>query len=163
MMLKKETKVDQRRVCVRGVILNDKGEIFCQELKDKNGKSKGFWCTPGGGLDPLESLKEGLTREMVEETGIKPKIGKLLFIQQFNEIKTEGYKNKELLEFFFEITNWQDYLNIDLDKTSHGNIEIFSNKFVNPKEVKILPDFLADVDFSDTSSVKIFNYLEKEN
>ena len=75
----------RRRVNVRGIIINNKGEIFCQQLTANNGKGRNFWCTPGGGLEMGESLLDGLRREMIEETGVKPEIGKLLFIQQFAE------------------------------------------------------------------------------
>lgn len=40
----------QRRVNVRGIIINDQGEIFCQKLTANNSKGRNFWCTPGGGL-----------------------------------------------------------------------------------------------------------------
>ena len=52
----------KRRVNVRGIIINDKGELFCQRLTARNEDGRNFWCTPGGGLDPLESLTDGLRR-----------------------------------------------------------------------------------------------------
>ena len=73
-----------RRITVRGVIYKD-GKLFCQELKNADGTGRGFWCVPGGGLENGESLVEGLHREMIEETGVKPVIGKLLFVQQYSE------------------------------------------------------------------------------
>lgn len=68
----------RRRVNVRGIIINENGEIFCQKLTANTGKGRDFWCTPGGGLEMGESLLDGLRREMIEETGVKPEIGKLL-------------------------------------------------------------------------------------
>jgi uncharacterized protein with ACT and thioredoxin-like domain len=53
---------------------------------------------------------------MIEETGIAPKIGKLLFIQQFDD------GEKEHLEFFFHIENVEDYEIVDLEATSHGTL-----------------------------------------
>ena len=54
----------RRRVNVRGIIINNKGEIFCQKLTANTGKGHDFWCTPGGGLEMGESLLDGLRREM---------------------------------------------------------------------------------------------------
>ena len=66
-----------RRVTVRGIIIKD-GKLFAQRLNKKGGGVNDYWCTPGGGLDDGESLYDGLTREMIEETGVKPVIGRLL-------------------------------------------------------------------------------------
>ena len=90
----------RRRVNVRGIIINNKGEIFCQQLTANNGKGRNFWCTPGGGLEMGESLLDGLRREMIEETGVKPEIGKLLFIEQFAESgEQSAHGPNEQLEF----------------------------------------------------------------
>lgn len=130
--------MQERRVNVRGIIFKD-GRLFAQQLKNNAGPHQ-FWCTPGGGLDPGESLGDGLHREMIEETGIAPHIGKLLFVQQFHDGK------REQLEFFFHIENADDYETIDLSRTSHGEIEVDSYGFIDPKTEHLLPDFLKDVD-----------------
>lgn len=129
-----------RRVNIRGIIIKN-GEIFCQQIKNNHSNvTEQFWCTPGGGIDFGESLHEGLVREMLEETGIAPEIGNLLFVQQFHD------GSKEQLEFFFHIKNADDYETIDLSKTSHGIEEIEVCGFINPKEQYILPRFLSEVD-----------------
>ena len=131
-----------RRVATRGIIFKD-GKIFCQKLHDKTtGRVNGFWSTPGGGLDPGESLVAGLTREMIEETGIAPEVSNLLFIQQFVE------NEQEQLEFFFHIKNVDDYETIDLSQTTHGLIEINDMDFVDPTEGNVLPKFLQTIDIS---------------
>ena len=136
----------RRRVNVRGIIINNKGEIFCQKLTANTGKGRDFWCTPGGGLETGESLLDGLHREMIEETGVKPEIGKLLFIQQFADTNPSSKHGVcEQLEFFFLITNWQDYQQIDLEQTSHGVEEVEECGFVDPKTTRILPSYLTEV------------------
>ena len=135
----------RRRVNVRGIIINNKGEIFCQKLTANSDKGRDFWCTPGGGLEMGEGLLDGLRREMIEETGVKPEIGKLLFIQQFADTNSSSkHGDCEQLEFFFLITNWQDYQNIDLEKTSHGVEEVAECGFVDPKTARILPSYLTE-------------------
>lgn len=130
-----------RRVATRGIIFKD-GKMLCQQLKPGGDNSKReYWCTPGGGLDIGESIKDGLYREMIEETGIAPKIGKLLFIQQFSE---DGVK--EQMEFFFHIENADDYEVIDLSATTHGELEIEHVEFVDPTKHNVLPAFLQTMD-----------------
>ncbi len=100
----------------------------------------------------------GLKREITEETGILPDVGNLIYIQQFVNAGTEQ------LEFFFHVTNAQDYLHIDPSKTTHGHDEIAEIDFVNPATTDIRPEFLtiekisAKIDPDD--SPKIFNSLK---
>ena len=125
------------------IVLELNVKIMTEELF--NGRN--FWCTPGGGLDPLESLTDGLRREMIGETGGEPAIGSLLFIQQFAESgENSAHGPNEQLEFFFYITNWQDYETINLEATSHGVAEIAECGFVDPKTTHILPANLREMD-----------------
>lgn len=128
-----------RRINVRGIIYQD-GKVFAQQLKN-NEHDYEFWCTPGGGLDDGEDLAAGLHREMIEETGIAPKIGRLLFVQQYRE------DDREFLEFFFHIENADDYKTIDLSSTSHGDIEIEHCEFIDPTQQNILPASLQTIDY----------------
>jgi ADP-ribose pyrophosphatase YjhB (NUDIX family) len=122
------------------------GKILASKQKDDDGNEAENWATFGGGLDPQESLTDGLYREMIEETGIVPKIGKLLFVQQFTD---PNDKEKENLEFFFLIENAADYESIDLSVTTHGAVEIVRSDFIDPKIHKILPAFLQTIDIKD--------------
>lgn len=100
-------------------------------------RDNSYWCLPGGGLEEGEALIAGVEREMIEETGVKPTVGSLLYVQQFL------HGDKDYIEFFFHITNGEDYLSIDLSKTTHGMEEIEEIGFVNPTENHILPEFLT--------------------
>lgn len=129
-----------RRVNLRAIIVKN-GKLFCQQLKNSHTlHDREFWCTPGGGIDFGESLHEGLKREMMEETGVEPVIGNLLFIQQFMD------DEREQLEFFFHVTNADDYERLDLETTSHGAIEVAECGFIDPKKHIVKPDFLSTVD-----------------
>lgn len=129
---------DARRVCVRGLIYKD-GKLFGQKLHNSIGN---WWCTPGGGVEPMESLHDALTREMLEETGIKPVIGRLVLVQQFATKGNTSHGEDEQLEFFFLIENADDYEVIDLESTSHGVAEIAEFGFVSPTEKNMLPAIL---------------------
>lgn len=120
-------------------------------------KDNHWWCLPGGGLDEGEALLPGLEREMIEETGVKPQIGRLLYVQQFADDRAE------YLEFFFHVTNSQDYLNIDLANTTHGADEIAEIAFVDPATCKVLPEFLSTEPLENTAAsanpIKIISRL----
>ncbi|MDC0449139.1 NUDIX domain-containing protein [bacterium] len=121
------------RINVRAIIPHN-GKL----LLAKNKNLPGYWCLPGGGLDEGEELKEGLSREVFEETGIKPKVGKLLFIQQIGDGEKYNYP-----EFFFLVENGSDYEDLDLAKASHASEELESMEFVDVSREPILPEFLS--------------------
>ena len=138
-----------RRVTVRGLIIKD-NQLFAVRHKHRDGTPKSFWCTPGGGLDPKESLIDGVVRELIEETGVTPKVGKLLLIQQFSsdDVHPE-YGHDEELEFFFHIENPEDFESIDLAATTHGDIEIAEHGFVDPASVTFLPRILQTLNLAE--------------
>ena len=145
-----------RRVNVRGIIFNE-GKLLVTKFRQEDDSESEHWGTFGGGLDIGESFVVGLHREMIEETGIVPVIGKLLFMQQFND------GEKEHLELFFHITNTADYNDIKLEETSHGILELVRHEFVDPKTSFVLPAFLSEVDIQahidGTEPILIHNEL----
>lgn len=133
-----------RHISVRGIIIHQ-GKLLLVRLNNYKGALKHetpYWCLPGGGLEGGETLVDGMIREMMEETGITPVVGNLLYIQQF----VAG--SKEYLEFFFHIANSNDYLDVDLSKSTHGQKEIAEIGFVDPALVTVLPEFLATEDIT---------------
>ena len=148
-----------RRVAVRAIILDDDGKLFCVRIHDKHTKKpQEHWALPGGGVDVAEPLIPALHREMIEETNVAPKIGELLYIQQYPD-RHLG----EQIEFFFHVTNADDYKDIDLAGASHAADEIVEHGFVDPKEVYVLPKLLAEENIAEHISskqpTKIFSYL----
>ncbi len=141
----------KRRIAVRGIIQKDDGSLFCVRQRHQDGSVNSFWCTPGGGLDDNEALEAGLRRELTEETGVQPDIGKLLYIQQYHD------KEYEFLEFFFEVLNPHNFEKIDLAATSHGQVELVEYGFISPKSEDIIPNFLRSV--VPEPQVQLFNYL----
>ncbi len=97
-------------VRVRGIIIH-KGKL----LGVKHPHDISFCALPGGHMEWGEDIKECLSRELVEELGVVPEIGRLLYINNF-----VGDIN-QFVEFFFEITNSQDYLNIEHLLKTHAH------------------------------------------
>ena len=60
---------------------------------------------PGGGLNPGESLKEGLQREFLEETGITVDVGKLLYVTQDFFIHPATQKPYHTVLFYYACSN----------------------------------------------------------
>jgi ADP-ribose pyrophosphatase YjhB (NUDIX family) len=98
-----------------------------------------YVALPGGHLEWGEDLQECLSREIFEELGIKPKIGKLSYVNMFIEEKD----NKHYIEFFFEVLNGEDYLNIEKLASSHSH-ELINIVWASPTDnLDILPKELA--------------------
>lgn len=142
----------QRRIAVRAVIVNDKGQMFAVRQRKHDGGEKDFWCTIGGGVDMLETLQDAIVRECIEESGVTPIVGPLLYVQQFSDAHTDH------LEFFFRVENWKDFTAVDLSKTTHGMAEIVECGFIDVQQLKTLPTFLQEVDLSKNAAVQFFSY-----
>lgn len=122
------------RVRVRAIIIND-GKL----LGVKHPHDTSFCALPGGHLEHKEEIKECLQREIIEELGIKPEIGRLLYVNNFIDAD-----EKQSIEFFFEITNSQEYKNMESLPKTHAH-EIAEIVWVNPADdVRIMPKGLED-------------------
>lgn len=74
---KKVKKMKEIRVSASGIIFeNDK--VLLVRYQDERSN---FLVGPGGGVLPEEDLLTGLKREMVEETGLQVKPGKIILIE----------------------------------------------------------------------------------
>ena len=122
-------------------ILKRGNELLLVKHKNPQGVPYNTWVLPGGGIEDGELITAAIHREMVEETGLEPVIGRLLYVHQFiNDGKAEGP------EFFFHVENADDYTSVDLAKTTHGELEIAEIGFHDPRTLEnVLPEFLVDL------------------
>jgi 8-oxo-dGTP diphosphatase len=121
------------RMSARAIIEHD-GKYLLVRQKSNSGT---FWCLPGGGIEDGEDVISALERELIEETGIKPVVGNLLFVHQIKD--GEGYGGPG---FYFQVTNDEDYLHLDTSTTTHGELELMEVAFVDVQTVHVLPQFL---------------------
>lgn len=117
-------------VRVRGVILDGNKLLVVKHAHDTS-----FAALPGGRLEWNEDIKECLSREIVEELGVIPQIGHLLYINNFTDAN-----NTQSIEFFFEIKNSQDYRDTTNNTRTHA-YEISEICWISPNdEVSLLPN-----------------------
>lgn len=119
---------------VRAIILHEGKLLVVRHTYDTS-----FAALPGGHLEWGEDIKGCLSREMIEELGVKLEIGRLLYINNFTQ--TDG---KQHIEFFFEVKNRMDYLNTEKLARSHAR-EITEIVWVSPADnIRILPKSFGD-------------------
>ena len=138
---------------VRGVIIHDSKLLIVKH------KESQFMALPGGHLEYGEDVITCLKRELVEELGVLPEIGRLLYINTFlSDNKTE------YVEFFFEVKNGEEYLNIEELERTHAH-ELAEILWISPSDnISMLPKQF-DEDFKKNKifegETKFINELNK--
>jgi ADP-ribose pyrophosphatase YjhB (NUDIX family) len=118
----------------RAVILHE-GKL----LVVKHTPESAFFALPGGHLEWGEDIKGCMHREVIEELGIEPKIGRLLYVYDF-----ENTKEVHSVEFFFEVINGADYVDCEKLPRSHAH-EIARIVWMDGKNSpRILPDSICE-------------------
>ena len=125
--------------------LRESAMIKCRGIIIYNGKllvvdhGDTLLALPGGKLENNETPVDCVEREIFEEFGRKPVIGRLLYINQYKE-----NKDLEYIEFFFEIKNGADYLDVEKLKGTHSH-EIKNILWITPEDdVIFLPKKLHE-------------------
>jgi len=139
----------QYRPNVAALMLNAKGRLLICERAG----SPGAWQFPQGGVDPGESLKEGLRREIEEEIGLQAKDYSIiekkggyryLYPKGVREKKLQKHGNhgQEQTYYLCQLEAKESKINVHQSPQEFGN-----HKWIKPKEFDInwLPKFKQDV------------------
>jgi 8-oxo-dGTP diphosphatase len=62
--------------CVGAVVTDEAGRLLM--IRRRHEPGAGLWSIPGGRIEPGESDAQALVREMLEETNLQVKVGRLL-------------------------------------------------------------------------------------
>lgn len=118
----------------RAIILHEGKLLVVSHSHDSS-----FAALPGGHLEWGEDVKKCMRREVVEELGVEPVIGGLLYINSF-----VGKDEIHSIEFFFEVKNGADYLDCEKLERSHA-AEISKIIWAGPNDgINILPKAVND-------------------
>jgi len=129
-----------REISVRAIIIKGNGILAVQP------KDSGFWNLPGGVAKSKETAEEALKRMVLEQTGVVPAVGRLVYILQYHS------KSTERLEMFFNVSNAADYKEKDLKDKIKVSKALDGIRYVEPKGNQDLrPEFLQAEPVIDTA------------
>lgn len=121
----------------RGVIVHDEKLLAVRHV------GKDFLALPGGHLEFEEDPKDCVVREVVEELGIVPTIGRILYINTYVDEDL-----KQSIEFFFEVTNSSEYLDLESAHRSHAH-EIDEYVWVAPQDDVVIKPLKFGAQFKE--------------
>jgi len=116
------------RVGVGAITIKD-GEILL--VKRGVEPSKGLWAIPGGTLKLGETLKECAAREILEETGIRIKVGDCIYVFDFIE-----HDDERKIKFHFVIV---DFAGEYIAGEPRGADDALEARWLSPEELRKLP------------------------
>ena len=134
----------KRRINVRGIVYRD-GKILAVRHKKSDGSPSDYWAVPGGGLDPMESIEDGVKREFMEELGVAVTTGRILLMQQFISHRESS---DEEFEVMLQVEDHAAFDAIDLMATTHGADEIYDVAFIDPAKERIMPTVLSTMNYA---------------
>ncbi|WP_433826928.1 NUDIX hydrolase [Actinoplanes sp. CA-015351] len=140
------TVIDRR--AGRVLLLDRAGRALLLHGGDPARPGKRWWFTPGGGLEPGETVAEAAARELFEETGLRVRPGDLdgPVWHEVAEFEYDGGQYRQEQEFFvLRVSDWQvDTAGMNADE----QLTITEHRWWSAAEIEssteqIFPDGLA--------------------
>jgi 8-oxo-dGTP diphosphatase len=78
-------------------VVIERGRVLLTRCVDDRGE---WFCCPGGGQEPHETLAEAAAREFFEETGARVAVGEMLCVLEWHDLARDTNK----VEFYFRAT-----------------------------------------------------------
>lgn len=100
---------DAVHVAASGIVYNGRGEVLLENRADN-----GWWGLPGGHVDVGESVEQAAMREILEETGIRTRVRRLVGIYSDPRFNVIGAYSDGLIHFVVVIFECE-YLSGDLE------------------------------------------------
>ena len=104
------------------IIFDDSRQRVLLTRRTDNGR----WCLPGGGMDPGESAEEACIREVLEETGLRVQVTRLIGVYTSPHLVVE-YPDGNLVQpvaFSFEAQVTDGELQLSDETTDYGYIPV---------------------------------------
>ena len=117
---------------VFGIIFDDRQRVLLCHRRDYD-----LWNLPGGGMEKGESPWDGVLREVMEETGLKVEVIKLLGIYSKPDV------NEIVFSFLCKPIAGKLTLNDEADKIEYFEIDKLPSN-TSPKQVERIKDALKD-------------------
>lgn len=108
-------------ITVKAVVLNAKGEVLLLK-RSKKCLNGGKWDLPGGHIDAGETISEAITREVLEETGLKTTIGAILDAVEFPK-DHKAFKSEKRGLRYIAFAEGEE---VKIDKAEHSEFKWLS-------------------------------------
>ncbi len=125
------------------VIRREDGRILLLKRRDDETVYPGYYTFPGGKIEENDTITEGLSREVVEECGLKLEPG-IVLIKEKAIGRPDGQTSKSL-SFLCSV---EDNINIKLDEKDFTDY-----KWVNLDELRKLKHVGVEAEFIKTAEI----------
>lgn len=126
---------------VRVIILDDRNRVL---MVRQHHEGRDIWMVPGGGIEEGENASDAGVREVLEETGLRVKIGKLIWhVEEVSEKRGQRFVNF----FLAELEGGKLHLGMDPEFSKEEQV-LREVRFMSKEEMchleVLYPEYLKD-------------------